>query len=162
MPDTRPVVSIRHASPEDAPSIHTCLAAAFEPYRHRYTPGGFRDTVPTAQELEQRVRRMQVLVAVTDFGEVVGTLAYQKMDSEEGHLRGMAVVPSLQGTGIAQQLLGRAESSLRQLDCTRVTLDTTEPLQRATGFYERQGYVATGVVGDFFGMPLLEYAKSLG
>jgi len=42
-----------------------------------------------------------------------------------------------------------------------VTLDTTRPLERAIRFYERCGYRATGVVRDFFGMPLFEYAKDL-
>ena len=31
----------------------------------------------------------------------------------------------------------------------------------AIRFYERNGYVASGRVGDFFGMPLYEYLKPL-
>jgi hypothetical protein len=42
-----------------------------------------------------------------------------------------------------------------------VSLDTTEPLERATQFYEAQGFRRTGRVSDFFGMPLHEYAKAL-
>ena len=42
-----------------------------------------------------------------------------------------------------------------------MTLDTTRPLECAIRFYERCGYRATGVVRDFFGMPLFEYAKDL-
>jgi hypothetical protein len=40
-------------------------------------------------------------------------------------------------------------------------LDTTEPLQRAMGFYEKHGYRRSGKVSDFFGMPLVEYQKVL-
>ncbi len=47
------------------------------------------------------------------------------------------------------------------LGCARITLDTTEPLQRAMRFYERNGYQRTGHVGNFFDMPLIEYAKLL-
>jgi len=42
-----------------------------------------------------------------------------------------------------------------------VTLDTTAPLAHAIHFYEINGYSATGRIGDFFGMPLYEYAKPL-
>ena len=43
----------------------------------------------------------------------------------------------------------------------RFLVDTTEPLQRAIRFYTRHGYSATGIVRDFFGMPLFEYEKLL-
>lgn len=44
----------------------------------------------------------------------------------------------------------------------RLTLDTTRPLERAIAFYERRGYRPTGIVGDFYGMELIEYEKMLG
>jgi hypothetical protein len=47
------------------------------------------------------------------------------------------------------------------LGCSRVTLDTTEPLARAIAFHRRCGHAPTGVVRDFYGMPLMEYAKHL-
>jgi ribosomal protein S18 acetylase RimI-like enzyme len=73
----------------------------------------------------------------------------------------MAVLPHFQGSGVARRLLEAAEAELRKRACTRVTLDTTGPLQRAAHFYEKCGYQSTGRVSDFFGMPLCEYAKSL-
>ena len=36
---------------------------------------------------------MCVLVAVNDAGSIVGTIACALVDAEEGHLRGMAVLP---------------------------------------------------------------------
>lgn len=104
---------------------------------------------------------MSLFVAVNEDGEVVGTIGCASLVNHEGHLRGMAVLPDRQGSGLAGQLLERAESELRDLGCTRVTLDTTEPLKRAVRFYERHGYRATGRVTNFFGMPLYEYAKEL-
>ena len=73
----------------------------------------------------------------------------------------MAVVPERQATGIANQLLACAESELGQRNCSHITLDTTEPLERAMHFYERHGYRRSGKVGDFFGMPLIEFVKGL-
>lgn len=161
MPESSSTVTFRHASPGDAASVRACLEAAFEPYRHLYTRDAFNDTVPTVPGLTTRLGVMQILVAVDSTGAVVGTVGYEILDSGEGHLRGMAVVPRLQGRGIADELLDRAEDNLRQQGCSHVTLDTTEPLHRATRFYSRHGYTPTGVVGNFFGMDLFEYAKAL-
>ncbi len=109
---------------------------------------------------------MSILVAVTN-GDIVGTVAYRVLDTgtsekKDGHIRGMAVLPDQHGRGIADLLLRNAESELRALGCSRITLDTTAPLQRAIRFYEKNGFRRSGVVGDFFGMPLFEYVKELG
>jgi ribosomal protein S18 acetylase RimI-like enzyme len=71
----------------------------------------------------------------------------------------MAVLPRLRREGIAAQLLSCAETELRCRGTTRITLDTTEPLQRAMRFYEKSGYRRSGKVANFFGMPLIEYHK---
>lgn len=158
MPDALP---IRFATPADAPAIHACMAAAFAPYRERYTPAGYRDTVPDPEGIERRIREMTVLVADDGAGGVAGTVGCWARGNGEGHVRGMAVRPEHQGSGLAGRLLAAAEAELRRRGCTRVTLDTTRPLHRATRFYARQGYRPTGAVGDFFGMPLVEYARDL-
>lgn len=156
-----PKARIRHASDADAEGVRRCLAAAFGPYQASYTPSAFRDTVPTLEALARRFREMTVLVAEDQSGEVVGTIAHQVTPSRDAHLRGMAVDPRLQGSGTAELLLYAAEGELRSLGCARVSLDTTQPLQRAIRFYQQRGYEATGRVTDFFGMALFEYAKSL-
>jgi GNAT superfamily N-acetyltransferase len=72
----------------------------------------------------------------------------------------MAVPPEGHGRGIAQRLLEAMEKHLLTKGSTRISLDTTEPLHRAMCFYEKNGYRRTGKITDFFGMPLIEYAKS--
>ncbi len=155
------MISIRKATSEDAAQILACLRAAFEDYRQQYTPGGFLDTVLTPETIQERLVAMIVFVAVNESGEVVGTIACNLVSAEEGHLRGMAALPSLHGSGIAGQLLRHAEEELRARKCTRITLDTTEPLQHAMRFYEKRGYRRSGKISDFFGMPLVEYQKVL-
>ena len=93
--------------------------------------------------------------------QVVGTFSCSQAGEHEGHLRGMAVRPEWQGVGVAAQLLQQVESELRDRKCSRVSLDTTEPLRRAMRFYERNGYHRSGKVTDFFGMALIEYIKAL-
>lgn len=154
-------MTIRPARREDIPSVASCLAAAFAPYRESYTPDAFHDTVPTGERAERRFQEMTIFVAEDASSHIVGTIGCQAVAPGEGHLRGMAVVPEVQGRGIADRLLSTAESALREQGCSRVTLDTTHPLARAIRFYLRHGYEPTGVVSDFFGMPLFEYDKRL-
>jgi ribosomal protein S18 acetylase RimI-like enzyme len=153
-------VAIREAGLEDSERISRCLQAAFEPYRALYTPGAFADTSPTPAGIRERFSTMRIFVAETADGEVVGTIACG-VHGGDGHLRGMAVVPGFQGRAVADRLITAAEEALRSQGCTRVTLDATEPLARAVRFYERNGYARSGRLGEFFGMPLHEFVKSL-
>ena len=153
-------ISIRRATDRDIDGILACLRLAFEPYKTSYTPAAYQDTVPSFSGVEQRLREMCVLVAVNQANEIVGTLAYQVMKNDEGHLRGMAILPQWQRRGFATRLLERAESDLRERKCRRCTLDTTPQLRDAIRFYESNGYIATGK-SDLFGVPLFEYIKPL-
>ncbi len=152
-------VIIRPAVPGDEDGILRCLAVAFEPYRAAYTPEAFIDTTLTPASLAVRLREMHVLVAATP-EEIVGTIAGSSHGSE-GHLRGMAVLPGWHGGGLAAKLLRAIEAWLEANGCTRITLDTTLPLEPAMRFYEKNGYRRSGRITDFFGMPLLEYSKEL-
>jgi ribosomal protein S18 acetylase RimI-like enzyme len=154
------ILIIRRATESDASSILACLAEAFAPYRDRYTEQGFLDTVLTTQTLKHRMKKMTVLVAAQKGnGCIVGTVSCNIISLQKGHLRGMAVLTSWQGEDVAQQLLEHAETELRAQGCSRITLDTTVPLERAIRFYERNGFRPSGRVTDFFGMPLYEYVK---
>jgi ribosomal protein S18 acetylase RimI-like enzyme len=153
-------IHVRKAGSQDAAAIAECLAAAFAPFRAQYTAGAFADTVPDASAVLDRMAYMTVYIAVTATTEVAGTIACS-VAHQVGHLRGMAVRPEWQGHNIAQQLLCEAENHLRAAGCRRITLDTTTPLERAIRFYERNRYVPTGRISDFFGMPLHEYSKQL-
>ena len=158
---THSEIPIRGATLADAAGVRDCLRLAFEPYRNRYTPGAFAETVPSDEGIRRRFAEMQVYVAVTAAGDVVGTVSCSVVSRDEGHIRGMAVHPDVLGTGVAQRLLDAAVSDLAQSGCSRVSLDTTLPLVRAVRFYERNGFRASGVVRDFFGMPLFEYVRHL-
>lgn len=154
-------IVIREATTADARGILDCLQAAFQPYRSIYTPDAYVDTVLTTETISQRFESMQIFVAVVGDEQVIGTIACGMSDVVEGHLRGMAVPPEWQGLGIAEKLLRAAEAHLMKQACSRITLDTTEPLQRAMRFYESHGYRRSGRTMDFCGMPLHEYVKNL-
>ncbi len=154
-------ITIRRALETDASGILECLRIAFAPYRDHYTPAAFTDTVLAPDRIQHRLAEMCVFVAVSADDRIVGTIACAAIQASEGHLRGMAVLPEWHGRGIAGKLLQRAEAELAGHGCSRVTLDTTEPLHRATRFYQKHGYVVSGRSRDFYGMPLHEYVKKL-
>lgn len=151
---------VRLALAGDVTAVRDCLASAFEPYRSSYTERALADTVPAPDDLRRRMEEGSVFVA-EEAGAIVGTIAAAEVEPRHGHLRGMGVVPSAQGRGVAARLLRRAIDELHAAGCALVTLDTTGPLVRAMKFYESHGFARTGRVRDFFGMPLHEYARTL-
>jgi len=155
------LLTVRRAKTNDVHGVLACLLAAFDEYRDQYTPDAFADTVPDVESVDDRIRNMWVYVAVSDSGEIIGTLAAALTDDAEGHLRGMAVHPESQKRGVAKELLAIVLDDLRASGCKRVTLDTTPPLRKAMQFYEANGFRRTGRVSDFFGMELYEYARNL-
>jgi N-acetylglutamate synthase-like GNAT family acetyltransferase len=161
MRETPSPSTVRKATQSDSAGILRCLRTAFEVYRNRYKPEAFADTVLSPDTLQNRLVTMCLFVAVSDSGKIMGTIGCNVVDREEGHIRGMAVLPEWQGCGVAAQLLQSVESELRGLGCSRITLDTTEPLLQAMRFYEKNGFRRSGKITDFFGMPLFEYVKTL-
>jgi ribosomal protein S18 acetylase RimI-like enzyme len=161
MPAPEDNIVIRRATAADADGILSCLAIAFEPYRSSYTRGAYLDTVLTPETVLRRLMSMHIFVAAGAGDQVAGTIACAMASATEGHLRGMAVLPEWLGRGIAGKLLRTAEADLAQQGCSRINLDTTDPLQRAMRFYEKHGYRRSGRTTDFFGMPLHEYVKEL-
>jgi GNAT superfamily N-acetyltransferase len=152
---------IRRATDSDADAVLACLAAAFAPFRHQYTDDAFRNTVLTPEAVRLRLSQMTVFLAVAETGVIAGTIACESTGTDVTNLQGMAVVPEWQGKGVAAVLLEAALAEAVNLGCTRVTLDTAVPLQRAIAFYRSHGFQPTGHVTDFFGMPLHEYAASV-
>ena len=153
--------TIRPALISDAEEIQSCLRVAFGDFLDSYSREAFLDTVPTVDNVRGRFHHMSLFVAEDRERKVIGTVAWYLKSPEEGYIRGMAVLPEWQGKGVAQDLMAAVEEDVRTHGCSRVSLDTTDPLQRAIRFYEKQGYRRTGNIEDFFGMPLHEFTKDL-
>ena len=155
------MVSLRRAIPEDADGILACLSAGSAEYYDDCTSGAYADTVLTTESITKRFQEMTVFVATRASGEIVGTIGCGIVNAEEGHIRGMTVLPASRGTGIAARLLNLAEAHFRERNCKRISLDTTAPLETAIRLYERFGFLPSGKIQDFFGMPLREYIKTI-
>ncbi|MFW9946346.1 MAG: GNAT family N-acetyltransferase [Candidatus Odinarchaeota archaeon] len=153
--------TIRLATIKDAKAVHEVLLAAFEDYRSFYSPEGFTDTTLSERIAKDRIKEMKVYLAVDQHGKIIGTIGWQKLNKDEGHIRGMGVIPSQQGrNGPAALLLRQVERDAQLENCKILTLDTTEILKRAQRFYEKNGYKRTGKTADFFGSIIYEFAKT--
>ncbi|MGB5912752.1 MAG: GNAT family N-acetyltransferase [Promethearchaeia archaeon] len=154
--------TIRLATIKDAKAVHEVLLAAFEAYRSFYSPEGFADTVLSEERAKDRIKETNVYVAVDQYGKIIGTIGWQKLNESEGHIRGMGIIPSQQGRGSpATSLLRQVERDAQLESCKILTLDTTEILKRAQSFYEKNGFKKTGRIRDFFDSIIYEFAKTL-
>lgn len=153
---------IRKALTNDAKGIHEVLLAAFEEFRHFYTPEGFKDTVMSEEDVLKRMKDMTMYVATDKDQTIIGTIGWQKISKKETHIRGMAVHPKWQGKkSPAAILLHTVENDAITEGCTILTLDTTAVLKRARNFYNKHGFNETGKTGNFFGSVIYKYIKYL-
>jgi ribosomal protein S18 acetylase RimI-like enzyme len=152
---------LRAARETDVDGILACLSAAFAPFRSQYTARAYAATVLTEKAASLRLRRMTVLVADHPRRGIVGTVSVKWLPDEHAHLRGMAVLPAWQGRGVASALLRRALRIIQKRDRRHVTLETTEPLQRAMEFYRRHGFYETLRRRSWGGMRLIEFELHL-
>ncbi|MFX0081562.1 MAG: GNAT family N-acetyltransferase [Candidatus Hodarchaeota archaeon] len=153
---------IRKAQPKDAKGIHEVLSAAFEEFRHFYSLEGFANTVMSEQAALDRMKDMEIYIAINQNGIIIGTIGWKRLSENEGHIRGMAVHPKFQGKNSpAAALLKEVEKDALSQGCTFLTLDTTEILKRAQNFYRKQGFNETGKTGDFFGSTIYEFEKKV-
>jgi len=153
-------IKIRLACSADAEAIAAVLRAAFADFEPLYTTEGFRATTPNAELVRQRMEEGPLWTASLD-ETILGT-AGAVADSEGLYIRGMAVVPTARGKGIANRLLKEIEEYAFSLDCSRMFLSTTPFLLEAISLYERSGFrrIDEGP-HDLFGTPLFSMEKIL-
>ena len=93
-----------------------------------------------------------------DGDELVACVIATPIGEGQYQIRQMAVIDSLQGTGVGRALMRNAERRLKQAGASDIMLQARDI---ATGFYEKLGYTP---VGDWFqhvGIAHLEMRKRL-
>jgi GNAT superfamily N-acetyltransferase len=156
----QPSARIRRAMPADAADIADVLRQSFLEFEPLYTQQGFAATTPHRHEVERRIAEGPAWIALWGNG-AVGT-ASAVLKGEKGlYVRGVAVVPSMRGRGIAESLMKEVESFARQNACARMFLTTTPFLTSAIRLYERFGFAAVpNGAADLFGTPLFKMEKN--
>lgn len=133
---------------------------SFVEYLPSYTNEAFAATTPDSEQLAKRMAEGPMWIALLD-NDSIGTVSALPL-GDELYIRGMAVVPHVQGMGVGKRLLRTVEDYALAHGYKRLTLSTTPFLDRAIKLYERFGFrrIADGP-HDLFGTPLFTMSKSL-
>lgn len=116
--------------------VHRLTQSAFRPYGALRPPSGaLRETLAVVRaDLERgggALARYQ--------GRWAGCLRFQ-VEGDAMHVRRLAVVPALQGTGVGRCLMDWAEGEAARSDCTAVRLGVRLALPGNVAFYRKLGY----------------------
>lgn len=102
------------------------------------------------------------LVAYSD-GEAVACGAVRKLDPQTAEIKRMYVTPKARGAGISRQVLDALEQEAVKLGVSELVLETGTRQTAATALYERGGFRATPLFGEYIGSPLsVCYGKRIG
>jgi putative acetyltransferase len=150
---------IRRAGAADAAAIADILRRAFAEFEPLYTPQGFAATTPDEFQVRRRLDEGPAWLALRE-DAIAGTAAAVLQGEKGLYVRGVAVLPSARGCGIAEALMNEVENFARDQGCSRMFLTTTPFLESAIRLYERIGFrrIPDGSA-DLFGTPLLKMAK---
>ncbi len=137
------------------------LYESFIEFRPLYTDGGFAATTPNPAQIRVRMSEGPVWIALRD-ELALGTAAAVVKDTRM-YMRGMAVLPSARGLGVAVRLLEVVEERARRGGCRSVFLSTTPFLSGAIRLYERSGFRRTDEGPyELGGTPLFMMEKNIG
>jgi GNAT superfamily N-acetyltransferase len=154
-------VRIRQAIGADAPAIAKVLHQSFLEFEALYTAADYAATVLDAQQVSQRIDEGPVWVALCD-DQIAATASAVRQSEDNLYVRGIAVVPSARGRGLAASLLREVEDFAKRSGCRRLWLTTTPFLSGAIRLYERFGFtVVPDGTADLFGTPLLTMTKPI-
>lgn len=149
---------IRPATTEDTDGIARVLRESFEEYEPLYTSHAYLATTPLAEIVQERLAEGPIWIAVED-GATIGTIS-ARLTPEGVYVRGMAIVPTARGTGIAESLLREVEEFALSNAERRLYLSTTPFLTRAIRFYERSGFQrCEGGPSSLHGTPIFTMEK---
>ena len=62
------------------------------------------------------------------------------------HFEKLATLPSVAGQGIGSRCMERIETTTRERECRKVTMEVYAPSARAIAFYKHRGYRTAGTV----------------
>jgi GNAT superfamily N-acetyltransferase len=132
-------ISLREATPDDAPLVHRLMLAAYEEYRDTLVPasGAFEESV---EDVRQAIADGGAVIVRLD-GEPVGCgrfeFAPDRSFIEVGRL---SVLPAYRGRGLATRMLAWFEARAAALGIPEVRLGVRLALPRNIALYERAGY----------------------
>jgi predicted N-acetyltransferase YhbS/ketosteroid isomerase-like protein len=166
-------ITTRLAGPDDAGTLLTTLAEAFESYRE-WAPAGWQPPSQSAEATELLAEALSrpddwCLVAESQTGPVghvalSPTTIVQPEPAPVGtvNLWQLFVRPTWQGRGVGRCLMRSALGEAHRRGFARVRLWTPRGAARSRRFYEREGWTPTGSERDEspIGLPIVEYERA--
>jgi ribosomal protein S18 acetylase RimI-like enzyme len=143
---------------------------AYEEFKPAFDPDEWDEYARTLPLMAPRVEQGELLVAVDESDEVVGTVTlYLEPKPTSGHwrdtdatLRFLAVEPGRRGEGIGAQLCAECLRRASEAGRTRLALQTTPQMTAAIRMYEQLGFYRDPGGDQVFGSFVLRgYAKDL-
>ena len=165
---------MRSTEPGDAAVVAQIVAEAFDGYRAIAPPGW----EPPAHDLDAELIRSQLgradvwSVLAEAGGGAAGCISIMSAaahgsrpspDTGLAHLWQLFVRPAWWGSGLAEDLHGRAMEAAAAHGYRAMRLFTPAAQARARRFYEREGWTTVGAPSEEmgFGMPLVEYRRPI-
>lgn len=132
-------LTVRPASPEDAPALREIERLAGERFRDVGLPEVADDEPPSVEQLARYARAGRSLVAVDDTDAPIGYVLVDVVDGN-AHAEQVSVRPDHQGAGVGRTLIERVRAWAAEAGMPAVTLTTfadvpwNAPLYRHLGF----------------------------
>ncbi len=128
-------MSLRPATPADAPAVTALIRAAYEVF----TPRLGREPPPMADDYAAVIVSGAVQVW-EEAGEILGLIVLRAAD-DAVLIENLAVSPAAQGRGLGRKLIAAAEAEAVAQGVSRLYLFTHTAMQETVAFYHRLGFV---------------------
>jgi GNAT superfamily N-acetyltransferase len=152
-------IEIRVPKTFESQAIADLIYDSFVGYKSLYTKNGFTATTVSVQEIEKRIYRKIIWIAVCN-ELVAGTISLFP-GTEEILIKSVAVTPTARGKGIGTAMMKYAQDIAEKSGAKYLRLTTTEFLHEAVRLYERFGFEECGY-DDLYGTKLIRMKKYIG
>jgi ribosomal protein S18 acetylase RimI-like enzyme len=140
-------VTIRDATPDEAPAVSEVIRAAYAQFESTY-PADFSYYFDMVVKVERHFENAEIIVAEQD-GRLLATVMFYRDGSlsaqgpwpedSAGVLR-LAVIPEARGLGLARRLTDECIRRCREYGIKTLALHTTDWMPVAKAMYERMGF----------------------
>jgi N-acetylglutamate synthase-like GNAT family acetyltransferase len=131
-------LTVRSATPGDAPALARIISQAFEV--ERFFKVGDRTN---SDEVASLMRDGEFLVLEDPPGTLAGCV-YVKRKGDRSYFGMLSIDPALQGKGLGRALVDEVESRARAAGCRSMDIQVVNLREELPPFYRRLGYVETG------------------
>ena len=144
----------RAATTDDIPALVALVTSAYRGEASRTGWTSEADLIDgeriDAAALEAELSRDRSIILLAERGDQLVACAHVADADGEGYFGMFAVDPTQQGSGLGSVVLAEAESyAAREWEVTVMQMTVIDMREELIAFYERRGYVRTGITKPF-------------